>query len=143
MPYDSFGFAMTTSANSRCRVFVAENNTDLAATLAVAIGLEPDLVCVGFGHDGADALTRAAAAGADVMVVDFSLPGRNALGILDDARASGVRIAILVYTGYAAADFAAEARARGAMGYVVKGGPFEVLAAEIRRIHASCVPRAP
>lgn len=134
---------MTTTTAGRCRVFVAENNTDLAATLAVAIGLEPDLECVGCTCDGGDALARATTAGADVMVVDFSLPGRNALGILDDARASGVRIAILVYTGFAAPEFAAEALARGAMGYLVKGGPFEELAAEIRRMHASrelCAP---
>lgn len=133
---------MTTSTSGRCRVFVAENNTDLAATLAVAIGLEPDLECVGFACDGGDALKRAAAAGADVMIVDFSLPGRNALGILDDARASGVRMAILVYTGFSAPEFAAEALARGAMGYLVKGGSFEMLAAEIRRIHASREPCA-
>ena len=128
---------MTNSTQERCRVFVAENNTDLATTLVAVIGLEPDLECVGMTFSGVDALAGAVAANADVMIVDFSLPGRNALGILDDARTSGTRIAILVYTGHSSPEFAAEARARGAMGFVVKGAPFEVLADEIRRIYAA------
>jgi len=130
---------MTNSTPARCRVFVAENNADLATTLVAVIGLEPDLECVGMTFSGADALAGAVAAKADVMIVDFSLPGRNALGILDDARASGTRIAILVYTGHSSPEIAAETRVRGAMGYVVKGAAFEVLAEEIRRIYAAQV----
>jgi two-component system response regulator DesR len=134
MPYDRPTFAMTNPIPRRCRVFLADNNTDLATTLAAVIGLEPDLECVGIASSGADALQRAANARADVMILDFSLPGRNALAILDDARASGVRMAILVYTGHAAPELAAEARARGAAGYVVKGCPVDELATEIRRV---------
>lgn len=136
MPFDSSSVAMTSPTSRRCRVFVADNNTDLATTLAAVIGLEPDLECVGLASSGAEALQRATDAAADVMIVDFSLPGRNALAILDDARASGVRMAILVYTGHAAPELAAEARARGAAGYVVKGCSVDELASEIRRVNA-------
>jgi DNA-binding NarL/FixJ family response regulator len=120
----------------RCRVFVAENNTDLATTLAHAIGFEPDLECVGSTSSGTDALARAAELRADVMIVDFSLPGRNALGILDDAKAAGAPMAIVIYTGHSSPELASETRARGAKGYIVKGGPFSELAAEIRRVCA-------
>jgi DNA-binding NarL/FixJ family response regulator len=126
---------MTTSDVRRCRVYVVDNNIDLAQTLAEVIGLEPDLECVGFSCSGADALERAVAAGADIMVLDFSLPGRNALSVLDESKAKGARIDILIFTGHAGPDFALEARARGAAGYLVKGGPFAELAAEIRRIY--------
>ena len=44
-------------------------------------------------------------------------------------------IGILIYSGYLADELAAEALAKGAAGYLVKGGSFEVLAQEIRRIH--------
>jgi two-component system, NarL family, response regulator DesR len=128
---------MSTSTPRRCRVFLAENNADLATTLSAVIGLEPDLECVGSTGNGTAALAGAIEAQADVMILDFSLPGRNAFGVLDDARASGARVGILVYTGHAAPELAAEARSRGAMGYVVKGVPFEALAAEIRRIYAA------
>jgi DNA-binding NarL/FixJ family response regulator len=126
---------MTNPDVRRCRVFIVDTNIDLATTLAEVISLEPDLECVGVSSSGADAFACAVAAGADVMVLDFSLPGRNALSVLEESKAKGARINILVYTGHAAPEFAAEARARGAMGYVVKGGPFSELAAEIRRVY--------
>jgi DNA-binding NarL/FixJ family response regulator len=128
---------MTTSEFRRCRVFVVDNNIDLAATLAEVIGLEPDLECVGVSCSGSDALGRAGDAGADVLVLDLSLPDRSALSVLEESKTTGARLDILIYTGYAAPEFAVEARARGAAGYLVKGGAFAELAGEIRRIYAA------
>lgn len=116
-------------------MFVVDNNADLARTLSEVIGFEPDLESVGYSHGGADALARATEAKADVLVLDFSLPGRNALSVLDEAKALGISLRILVFTGYASPELAAETRARGAAGYLVKGGDFDELAAEIRRVN--------
>jgi DNA-binding NarL/FixJ family response regulator len=120
----------------KCRVFVVDNNADLARTLSDVIGFEPDFESLGCSGSGLDALERATAAGADVLILDFSLPGRNALAILDQARAAASTLSILVFTGYAAPELAREAKARGAAGLLVKGGPFEDLAREIRRVYA-------
>lgn len=125
---------MSTPIERRCRVFVVDNNADLAQTLSDVLGFEPDFESVGFSCGGLDALTRAIEARADVLILDFSLPGRNALSVLDEARAAGAAMKILVYTGYGSTELAAESRARGAAGYVVKGGDFEELAREIRRV---------
>jgi two-component system response regulator DesR len=118
-------------------VFVVDNNADLAQTLAIVMDLEPDLESAGFSCSGADALARAVEARADVMVLDFSLAGGNALAVLEESRRTATPVDILVYTGHSAPEFAAAAQARGAAGYLVKGGPFEDLAAEIRRIYTS------
>lgn len=125
---------MSTPIDRRCRVFVVDNNTDLARTLSEVIGFEPDFEAVGFSCGGLDALTRAIEAQADVLILDFSLPGRNALSVLDEARAAGTPMRILVYTGYGSPELAAESRARGAAGYIVKGGDFDEVAREIRRV---------
>ncbi len=127
------GEPVTAESGRRWRVFVVDNNVDLARTLAEVIGFEPDLESAGYSCEGNDALARATAAGADVLVLDFSLPGRNALAILDEARAAGSGLRILVFTGYASPELAKECSARGAAGYVVKGGDFEELARAIRR----------
>lgn len=126
---------MTGVVARRCRVFIVDNNADLARTLADVIGFEADLESAGFSCSGTDALQRAIAAEADVLVLDFSLPGRNALSILDEAKAAGSSLRILVFTGYASPELAAETIARGAAGYVVKGGDFDELAREIRRVN--------
>ena len=119
---------MTSDQPRRCRVFVVDNNVDLARTLSDIIGFEPDLESVGYSCDGSDALARATEANADVLILDFSLPGKNALAVLDDARRAGSDLSILVFTGYASPELAAEVRARGGAGYVVKGGDFDDLA---------------
>ena len=126
---------MTGVVARRCRVFIVDNNADLARTLADVIGFEADFESAGFSCSGTDALQRAIAAEADVLVLDFSLPGRNALSILDEAKAAGSSLRILVFTGYASPELAAETIARGAAGYVVKGGDFDELAREIRRVN--------
>ena len=128
---------MSTTRDRKCRVYVVDNNSDLARTLSEVIGFEQDMESVGYSCDGEDALARAGEANADVMILDFSLPGRNALSVLDEARASGNSLRILVYTGYASPELAAEARARGAAGFIVKGGEFEDLAREIRRVNGT------
>ena len=126
---------MNPTPDRKCRVFVVDNNSDLARTLADVIGFEPDFESVGSSGSGLDALERATEAGADVLILDFSLPGRNALAVLDQAKATASALSILVFTGYAAPEIAAEAKKRGAAGFVVKGGAFEDLACEIRRVH--------
>lgn len=125
---------VSTPGDRRCRVFVIDNNADLAQTLSEVIGFEPDFEAVGFSTGGLDALTRAIEARADVLILDFSLPGRNAFSVLDEARAAGTAMRILVYTGYGAPELAAESLARGAAGYIVKGGDFDEVAREIRRV---------
>ena len=59
--------AVSTPIDRRCRVFVVDNNTDLARTLSEVIGFEPDFEAVGFSCGGLDALTRAIEAQADVL----------------------------------------------------------------------------
>ena len=129
---------MTAGSARRWRVFVVDNNVDLARTLSEVIGFEADLESAGYSSAGTDALARATAAGADVLVLDFSLPGKNALAVLDEARAAGSKLRILVFTGYASPELAKECSARGAAGYVVKGGDFDELARAIR----AAVPEA-
>lgn len=128
---------MNAQAAERCRVFVVDNNEDLAWSLSALLAMEPDFESVGHCATGAESLTKARAARADVLVLDFRLPDCTALSVLDEARATAADFSILIYSGYLADELAAEAVAKGAAGYVVKGGSFETLAEEIRRVHRS------
>jgi DNA-binding NarL/FixJ family response regulator len=128
---------MNSQPAERCRVFIVDNNEDLAWSLAALLGMEPDLEPVGQCSIGAECLARASAARADVMILDFRLPDCTAMQVLDEARAKAVNIAILIYSGYLAEELTVQAKAKGAAGYIVKGGSFEALAQEVRRIHGT------
>jgi two-component system response regulator DesR len=126
---------MNSQAAEPCRVFVVDNNEDLAWSLSALLAMEPDLEAVGHCATGAESLAKARAARADVLLLDFRLPDCNAFAVLDEARATAANLSILIYSGYLADDLAAEAIAKGAAGYVIKGGSFDALAQEIRRVH--------
>ena len=111
-----------------------DNNQDLASSLSEVLGLEPDLDVVGWCTSGGEALARARAARADLMILDFRLGDCNALAVLDQARSTAPGLDILVYSGYCAEELTAALVANGAAGFVSKGESVEVLTREIRRI---------
>ena len=124
---------MDSTSSRRCRLFIVDNNEDLAWSLAEVLALEPDIEPVGNWDRGAGALAKAQEARADVVILDFRLPDCTALKLLDDARAGSMPFAILVYSGYLSPDVAAAVLARGAAGYITKGGEVDALVQEIRR----------
>ena len=126
---------MDSTSVRRCRLFIVDNNEDLAWSLSEVLGLEPDIEPVGYWDKGADALRKAQDAGADVVILDFRLPDCTALTLLDDARANAMPFAILVYSGYLSPEVAAAVLSKGAAGYVTKGGSVEALVQEIRRAY--------
>ncbi|MGH8252688.1 MAG: response regulator [Steroidobacteraceae bacterium] len=123
------------STSRRCRLYIVDNNEDLAWSLSEVLGLEPDFEPVGYWDRGADALRKAREAQADVVILDFRLPDCTALKLLDDARANAMPFAILVYSGYLSPEVAAAVLAKGAAGYITKGGAVDALVQEIRRAY--------
>jgi DNA-binding NtrC family response regulator len=119
-----------------CRVLVVDSNEELARALCYAIDTESDIVSVGFCCSGKEALLKARASAADIMLLDFNLSDRNALAVLDEAKETAATVGIIVFTGHALPELACEARAHGAAGFVVKGIAFDDLVKEIMRIFA-------
>lgn len=128
---------MSVEGAGRCRVFIVDNNEDLAWSLAALLELEPDLEVVGHCTTGAECLAQARAAKADILLLDYRLPDCTAIQVLDQARASSIDIGIIIYSGYLSDELAGQALSKGAAAFVVKGGPFEALADQIRRVHSA------
>jgi DNA-binding NarL/FixJ family response regulator len=121
----------------RCKVLIVENNEDLARSVAELLSHEPDLEPVGCVALAAEALPRARALAADVMLLDVSLRDGSGFTVLEQAVREAPELKIIIYTGYASPAFAAAAVARGASSCVVKGCDVETLCAEIRRAFAT------
>jgi two-component system response regulator DesR len=126
---------MQSQTAERCRVFIVDNNEDLAWSLSALLGMQPDIEAVGHCSTGAECLAKARAARADVLILDFRLPDCTAMQVLEEARVTDANLGILIYSGYLADELTAQAMAKGAAGYIAKGGSFELLAEEIRRIY--------
>jgi len=113
------------------RILLVEDNAVYRSSLELLLGLQPDLDVVGTvgsGDEAAEAATRLAA---DVVLMDYRLPG------IDGAAATR---AVIASSGAAVVCLTAEATPEerddvihaGAVGLVEKGGPIEALASAIR-----------
>jgi DNA-binding NarL/FixJ family response regulator len=120
---------------ARCRILIVDNNEDLAWSLAALLDMESDLEVVGRCATGAECLAQAREADADVLVLDYRLSDCTAIQVLEQARTSSSNFGIIIYSGYLSDELAAQAISAGAAAFVVKGGSFESLADEIRRVH--------
>jgi two-component system, NarL family, response regulator len=125
---------MTVEGDARCRVFIVDNNEDLAWSLSALLDMETDLRVVGHCATGAECLARARAAQANIMILDYRLSDCTAIQVLEQARVTAADLGIIIYSGYLSDELAAQAIAAGAAAFVVKGGSFEALADEIRRV---------
>lgn len=122
---------MTPGDGQVIRVLLVEDNEVYRASLELLLGLQPGLQVVGAVGDGTEAADAAARQAADVVLMDYRLPG------LDGAAATR---AVLAESGAAVVCLTAEATPEereailraGASGLVEKGDSIEALAAAVR-----------
>ena len=119
------------------RLLLVEDNEVYRASLELLLGLQPDLEVVGAVGSGSEAADAAASARADVVLMDYRLPG------LDGAEATRAVIAssgaaVVCLTAEATPEEREEVVRVGAVALVEKGGPIDALVAEIR----AAAPRA-
>jgi DNA-binding NarL/FixJ family response regulator len=113
------------------RVLLVEDNEVYRSSLELLLGLQPGLEVVGAVGSGDEAAEAASHLRADVVLMDYRLPG------IDGAAATRSVIgssgaAVLCLTAEATSEERDEVLRAGAVGLVEKGGPIEALAAEIR-----------
>ena len=82
------------------------------------------------------ALGPAAAASADVLVLDLSMPGRSGLDMLRRARLRWPQLRVLVFTMHDSPAMVAQALAAGAAGFITKSSEPALLVAALRRVAA-------
>jgi two-component system, OmpR family, response regulator len=112
------------------KVLVVEDDRRTAD--ALRRGLEAEGYVVDLAHDGNDGLWMAIEHGADVIVLDVMLPGRNGYLVCQELRARDVWTPILMLTAKDGEWDEAEGLDTGADDYLVKPFSFPVLLARLR-----------
>jgi len=108
---------MNTSAK-QIRVLMADDHAATLAQTTRLIGQCHEVV--GTVTNGLDLLETAARLEPDVIVLDISMPGLDGLEAARQLKAAGCHSRIVFLTVHEDGDYAAEALALGADGYVVK-----------------------
>lgn len=113
---------------------MVENNEDLVQSVGRLLEFEPDLELAGWTASAREAIPRARALQADVLLLDLSLPDGSGFEVLAQAARETPQLRCILYTGHAGQELAEKAAACGAAGCIAKGADFEVLAGAIRNI---------
>ncbi|EIC27909.1 response regulator [Methylomicrobium album] len=102
------------------------------ALLAKQTGLQ----VIAEAADGAEAYLRFKECKPDLMVTDLSLPGIGGLALIGRVRQRCPDAKILVFSMHQNPSFAVQASRAGALGYVTKSSPPDVLLRAIFEVHA-------
>jgi two-component system response regulator DesR len=127
------------------KVLLADDQALIRQAFAALLSLENDLEVVGQAADGAEAVALAAEHRPDVIMMDVQMPERTPEpgaaeigdGISATAKiiAADPRVRVIIVTTFGRPGYLRRAMEAGAVGFMVKDAPAEVLIEGIRRVH--------
>ena len=118
------------------RVFVADDHAVLRAGLKLLIGTQADMVVVGEAGDFPSARESILKLLPNVVVLDLSMPGGNAVQVIEDLSRDIPETRLVILTMHDDASMFRAAFTAGAAGYVVKSAADTELLTAIRTVAA-------
>lgn len=114
------------------RVLVVDDHLTLSEALAMALGTQHDLECVGVAPSGARAIELVEREAPDVVLMDVRLPDSDGVVVTERIKAARPQTRVLVLTAYPDVDVMARAAAAGACGFLPKESPIAKLLEAVR-----------
>ncbi len=118
-----------------CRVLICDDQPDMRRALSEVVNALPDFEMVGEAADGFQLVEMLTSAAADVVIVDYKMPGGGPQ-LVQDIRATNPTIKILVFTGHRDQTIHKAMLAAGADELIVKTGRIGPLREALQRAAA-------
>jgi DNA-binding NarL/FixJ family response regulator len=122
------------------RLVLVDDHPVFLEGLAEALARQRDLVVVGQGTDGGEALALWEEQRPDVLLLDLAMSGLHGLAALAQIRRRHPEARVLVLTSSDDGEDAVAALDGGAAGYITKAARYDELVAAIREVHAGGRP---
>lgn len=116
------------------RVLVADDHPLVRRGLATLLATANDLELVGMASDGAEAVELAVGSGADVVVMDLSMPEVDGVAAIKDLASRAPSCRVLVLTSFSDQARVSDALRAGADGYLLKHAEPEDILDGIREV---------
>ncbi len=114
------------------RLLIVEDDTKIASFLQK--GLQEAGFSVDVSHNGLDGLSLALTEPYEAAVIDIMLPGLDGLSLIEQMRAKGVHMPVLILSARQSVDDRIEGLQRGGDDYMVKPFSFNELLARIQAL---------
>lgn len=118
------------------RILIADDHAVLRSGLKLLIGTQADMVVVGEAGDFASAREKIIELRPDVVTLDLSMPGGDAVKVIEDLTREIPETRLVILTMHDDASMFRAAFAAGAAGYVVKSAADTELLTAIRTVAA-------
>jgi len=106
-------------------VFIVEDHALVREMICEYMDMEDGFHLAGVASNGEEALKAIGDSGADVAIIDVSLPDITGIDLLKQIK--GGTVLCVMYSGHGEASYISKAVDAGARGYVLKGDPGEIL----------------
>jgi DNA-binding NtrC family response regulator len=132
MPEATLGRAMSghDEAASQGSVLIIDDEAAIRESLQTLLEIEG--YDIETATDGAEGLARLADRPFDLVLLDFALPERNGIEILEEIRERDAELAVIMITAYGTVENAVNAMQAGATNFIQKPWDNEKLLADIR-----------
>jgi DNA-binding NarL/FixJ family response regulator len=102
------------------RILVVDDHPMIRKAICAAIEVQPDMTCCGEAASAKEALAMIEQAGADLAVVDISMPACDGIELIRALKARWPALLVLVFSMHDENRYAERALHAGASGYVMK-----------------------
>lgn len=123
----------------RIRVVLADDHPVVLAGIRALLNADPEIELVGEATSGSDALPMICLSGADVAVVDVSMPGLNGFELTERVANECPGTRVLVLTVHEDAAYVQPLLKAGAKGYLLKRSAADDLLRAVRAVAAGGV----
>ena len=106
--------------NTKIRVLVVDDQTELAKEIASVLATDSGLECVGTAENGADALEKMPALQPHVVLLDIRMPTMNGVVATQRIKTEYPDVKVVILTTFDDSDYILNAINNGASGYLLK-----------------------
>ena len=131
------------AAKAPARVMVVDDHPIVRSGLAQLIDSQPDMQVCAQAADAAEAMGALPRARPDLLMTDFSMPGRAGVEFIKDVWAFDPQLKILVLTMREEEHYAERALRAGASGFIMKNAGSDAILGAIRLVLAGGVFLSP
>lgn len=118
------------------KILIADDHPIVRAGLKQVIEKSPDMKVAGEALNGREVLDKVSGEEWDILILDFSMPGRSGLDVIRDVRTLRPSLPVLVLSMHPEAELAPRLLKAGVSGYLMKESATAELVNAIRKINA-------